>query len=73
MFIFAFFSKSSSKLPSYILPMFPALALMLAHSLPRMAPGELKKHIVLPALLWLALLAAWRSPAASPMPIRRWR
>ncbi|MBA8734099.1 glycosyltransferase family 39 protein [Chromobacterium violaceum] len=58
-FIFAFFSKSSSKLPSYILPMFPALALMLAHSLPRMAPGELKKHIVLPALLWLALLAAW--------------
>ncbi|WP_434632592.1 phospholipid carrier-dependent glycosyltransferase [Chromobacterium sp. CV08] len=58
-FIFAFFSKSSSKLPSYILPMFPALALMLAHSLSRMAPNELKKHLIAPALLWLALLAAW--------------
>ncbi|OHX12617.1 hypothetical protein BI347_03200 [Chromobacterium sphagni] len=58
-FIFAFFSKSSSKLPSYILPLFPALALLLAHSFTRMAPAALKKHLLLPALLWLALLAAW--------------
>lgn len=29
-FIFAFFSKSSSKLPGYILPIFPALALLIA-------------------------------------------
>ena len=58
-FIFAFFSKSSSKLPSYILPLFPALALLLAHSFSRMAPAQLKKHLVLPALLWLAALAAW--------------
>jgi 4-amino-4-deoxy-L-arabinose transferase-like glycosyltransferase len=29
-FIFAFFSVSSSKLPSYILPIFPALALLIA-------------------------------------------
>ncbi len=29
-FIFAFFSLSGSKLPSYILPMFPALALLIA-------------------------------------------
>lgn len=28
-FVFAFFSASSSKLPSYILPMFPALALLI--------------------------------------------
>ncbi|PRP72119.1 hypothetical protein BUE93_03005 [Chromobacterium amazonense] len=58
-FIFAFFSKSSSKLPSYILPLFPALALLLAHNFSRMAPRELKKHMILPALLWLALLFAW--------------
>jgi 4-amino-4-deoxy-L-arabinose transferase-like glycosyltransferase len=32
-FIFVFFSASSSKLPSYILPMFPALALLLARQL----------------------------------------
>ena len=30
LFIFAFFSVSSSKLPSYILPVFPALALLIA-------------------------------------------
>jgi 4-amino-4-deoxy-L-arabinose transferase-like glycosyltransferase len=30
-FIFAFFSASSSKLPSYILPMMPALALLIGH------------------------------------------
>jgi 4-amino-4-deoxy-L-arabinose transferase-like glycosyltransferase len=32
-FIFAFFSKSSSKLPGYILPIFPALALLIAVNL----------------------------------------
>ncbi|QAU34156.1 glycosyltransferase family 39 protein [Janthinobacterium sp. 17J80-10] len=34
-FIFAFFSLSGSKLPSYILPIFPALALLIAHHLDR--------------------------------------
>jgi 4-amino-4-deoxy-L-arabinose transferase-like glycosyltransferase len=32
-FIFVFFSKSSSKLPGYILPIFPALALLIAFNL----------------------------------------
>ena len=32
-FIFAFFTKSSSKLPGYILPIFPALALLIAFEL----------------------------------------
>jgi 4-amino-4-deoxy-L-arabinose transferase-like glycosyltransferase len=32
-FIFIFFSVSSSKLPAYILPVFPALALLIAHYL----------------------------------------
>jgi 4-amino-4-deoxy-L-arabinose transferase-like glycosyltransferase len=34
-FIFFFFSYSSSKLPGYILPIFPALALLIAAYLER--------------------------------------
>ena len=37
-FIFAFFSLSGSKLPSYILPMFPGLALLMAPSVTMTAP-----------------------------------
>ncbi|MBS4097762.1 MAG: glycosyltransferase family 39 protein [Sulfuricella sp.] len=40
-FIFAFFSMSSSKLPSYILPIFPALALLIGEYLTRTAPRRL--------------------------------
>ena len=57
-FVLAFFSKSSSKLPSYILPMFPALALLLGQTLTRARAASLKKHLVLPLCLWgLAALA----------------
>ncbi|MDF0605566.1 glycosyltransferase family 39 protein [Neisseriaceae bacterium TC5R-5] len=58
-FVFLFFSKSGSKLPSYILPMFPALILLLANSLQQLSAARLKKHIVLPVLLWLAVLLAY--------------
>lgn len=67
-FIFAFFSKSGSKLPSYILPMFPALALLAGHYLSRIRPGEMAKHLILPVLGWAALLvldpfvARWQGP-----------
>jgi 4-amino-4-deoxy-L-arabinose transferase-like glycosyltransferase len=44
-FIFVFFSASGSKLPSYILPMFPALALVLGYELTRLSPR---------ALMWIA-------------------
>jgi 4-amino-4-deoxy-L-arabinose transferase-like glycosyltransferase len=44
-FIFAFFSLSGSKLPSYILPMFPALALVLGFELTRLSAR---------ALMWIA-------------------
>jgi 4-amino-4-deoxy-L-arabinose transferase-like glycosyltransferase len=44
-FIFVFFSMSGSKLPSYILPMFPALALVLGFELTRLSPR---------ALMWIA-------------------
>jgi 4-amino-4-deoxy-L-arabinose transferase-like glycosyltransferase len=40
-FIFVFFSMSGSKLPSYILPMFPALALVLGCDLTRLSPRTL--------------------------------
>jgi 4-amino-4-deoxy-L-arabinose transferase-like glycosyltransferase len=44
-FIFVFFSMSGSKLPSYILPMFPALALVLGYELTRLSSR---------ALMWIA-------------------
>jgi 4-amino-4-deoxy-L-arabinose transferase-like glycosyltransferase len=56
-FIFFFFSVSGSKLQSYILPMFPALALLLARTVGSMSPRVLRIHLVLPALGWCALLA----------------
>jgi 4-amino-4-deoxy-L-arabinose transferase-like glycosyltransferase len=40
-FIFVFFSMSGSKLPSYILPMFPALALVLGFELTRLSARTL--------------------------------
>ena len=48
-FVLVFFSISGSKLPSYILPMFPALALVLGWQIALM-PGR--------ALAWLALFLA---------------
>jgi 4-amino-4-deoxy-L-arabinose transferase-like glycosyltransferase len=71
-FVFVFFSISGSKLPSYILPMFPALALVLGFELTRLTPRTLM-WIALPlaaggtagvlvvALGWKQLSAAWAS------------
>lgn len=72
-FIFAFFSKSSSKLPSYILPMFPALALLLAPTLQRMPAATLKSTCC------RRCCCGWRrwpcipSSTASPPRTRRYR
>ena len=41
LFVFVFFSISGSKLPSYILPMFPALALVIGHQLTGLRPAAL--------------------------------
>ncbi len=73
-FVFAFFSKSNSKLPSYILPMFPALALLLGQTLARATPAELKKHLWVPVLLWALLGCAYPfidrfASASSPLPV----
>jgi 4-amino-4-deoxy-L-arabinose transferase-like glycosyltransferase len=55
--VFVFFSVSSSKLVSYILPMFPALALLIGARLTQISPRAMAWH-TLPALLaGVALLA----------------
>ena len=68
-FIFVFFSISGSKLPSYILPMFPALALVLGFELTRLSARALM-WIALPLaiggpLLLAAYAVAWDSAIAS--------
>ena len=50
-FIFLFFSKSDSKLPSYILPIFPALAMLTAQVMANLQARVLRWH-----LGWLALV-----------------
>jgi len=52
--IFLFFSASGSKLPSYILPIFPALALLVAQHLQRLGPRRLGLHAVAIAALAVA-------------------
>lgn len=45
-FVFVFFSASSSKLPSYILPIFPALALLIPHHVVALPPKRLRLHFL---------------------------
>ncbi|MDE2120073.1 MAG: glycosyltransferase family 39 protein [Betaproteobacteria bacterium] len=63
-FIFGFFSASHSKLPSYVLPMFPALALLL---------GEYLAHARQRALGWQFGLWAAVSAAAAIAFTQLWR
>lgn len=57
-FIFAFFTKSGSKLPSYILPMFPALAILAAQILTRIEPRQLRWHLIPGFVLGIIMLIA---------------
>ncbi|HEY8099971.1 MAG TPA: glycosyltransferase family 39 protein [Burkholderiaceae bacterium] len=50
-FIFVFFSISNSKLPSYILPIFPALALLIANYLDNASYKALNYNALLMALI----------------------
>lgn len=57
-FIFVFFSMSDSKLPSYILPIFPALALLIACHLDSATNKAVRASallLLLPAVIGLAL------------------
>ncbi|WP_332848226.1 glycosyltransferase family 39 protein [Massilia sp. S19_KUP03_FR1] len=55
-FIIAFFTKSSSKLPGYILPVFPAVALMIAHYLETASRRSRSVNAALLVLLGAAFL-----------------
>lgn len=63
MFVFVFFSMSSSKLPSYVLPMFPALALLMGRQVAEMNTRRLF-WLVAP-MLPLMLLAMAMTPFIS--------
>lgn len=58
-FIFAFFSKSGSKLPSYILPIFPALAMLMAQTLMNISSKALRWHLLWIAVPGLVLIGAY--------------
>jgi 4-amino-4-deoxy-L-arabinose transferase-like glycosyltransferase len=65
-FVFVFFSISHSKLPSYILPMLPALAMLLANTLRQARPQSLKPHLLLPVAVGAMLLLGY--PLADYLP-----
>jgi len=62
--VFAFFSLSGSKLPPYILPMFPALALLVGAQLAGASRALLAAQAGLAALFGLAVLALVAQEAA---------
>lgn len=64
-FIFVFFSASSSKLPSYILPIFPALALLIGARLGQLRGRQLFWQMLPVALLAIAALVLTPSLIAS--------
>ena len=74
---FVFFSASKSKLPHYILPIFPPLAMLTALALVRryeQAPSQLRTALSL--TWWIQIfvavfyVAGWFFPAALPQPLR---
>jgi 4-amino-4-deoxy-L-arabinose transferase-like glycosyltransferase len=67
MFVFAFFSLSQSKLIPYILPLFPALALLSGRTLDELPLQRLARALWVSAFAWLVVagvaLALWLTPA----------
>jgi len=62
-FVVAFFSASGSKLPAYVLPVFPFLAMALGRYLAEAPPTRLAGWTALATLLAAVLVvAAWRAP-----------
>lgn len=62
-FVMLFFSASGSKLPAYILPVFPVFALVLGDWLARAPARSLWKPVLAIALFLLVVIAvAWGSP-----------
>jgi 4-amino-4-deoxy-L-arabinose transferase-like glycosyltransferase len=68
-FVIAFFSASGSKLPAYVLPVFPLLALAYGRYLAEAPPRRLALWSGLAVVLALLLaVAAWRSPGGAREP-----
>ena len=57
-FVLVFFSLSGSKLPAYILPMFPALVLLVTLRLRAAGVAVLRWHLLVPLLFWAFALFA---------------
>ena len=71
-FVIAFFSASGSKLPAYVLPVFPLLALAFGRYLAEAPPRRLAAWSALAILLAVVLaVAAWRSPGGAREPWMR--
>jgi len=68
-FIFVFFSVSGSKLPSYILPMFPALALTLGWQL-TVVPQTVLARLTLPLVAIMGVIALIVIVAYTPLASR---
>ncbi|MDE2253982.1 MAG: glycosyltransferase family 39 protein [Betaproteobacteria bacterium] len=68
-FIFVFFSASHSKLPSYILPIFPALALLMGAYFAHAPQGALRRQFAFFALLSAGAVVGftqlWRAGSAT--------
>lgn len=67
--VFIFFSASRSKLPHYILPMFPALALLAGWQIARMPGRRLARQLLPIAALFVAaaaILVFWRTHRSTP-------
>jgi len=64
-FVYFFFSISDSKLPSYLLPMFPALALLMGRQLVSMTPRRL--FWLIAPMLPLAILGLALAPQAAKL------
>jgi 4-amino-4-deoxy-L-arabinose transferase-like glycosyltransferase len=69
-FVFVFFSASGSKLPSYILPMFPVLALVAGWLMCGATPEQLARLVAWPYALGAGVLLAAALAAFEPI-VRR--
>ena len=74
LFVFVFFSISQSKLMPYIVPMWPAVALLAGRSVSRLSANSLARHLramaVFAAAVALLLMLLWRLPAAAALVAR---
>jgi 4-amino-4-deoxy-L-arabinose transferase-like glycosyltransferase len=71
-FILVFFSASGSKLPAYVLPMFPLLAFLVGDWLLRTEPRRIARYLAPVAIVIVVALAlAWGAPERARTPWMR--